>query len=126
MIQAFVDQWRNSIESRPFEGREPKDYKDLVESVIKVLNPKGEYNNPDPKRVHEINDGDYQGTLVYVIGSTGYQPSVYWYVKIAYGSCSGCDALESIKQGEGSIERREHDYMLLALHIVEGLTRMND
>ena len=56
-----------------------------------------EYGDPDPNRIHEIDDGDYQGTLVYVIAAKDYQPDDYWYVKIGYGSCSACDTLEAIR-----------------------------
>ena len=43
------------------------------------------YGGPGLERIHRIDDGDYQGTLVFVIGGKGYQLSTYWYVKVSYG-----------------------------------------
>lgn len=51
----------------------------------------------DHERVTRIDHGHYQGTLVFVVGGEGYQPYRHWYVKVGYGSCSGCDALESAR-----------------------------
>ena len=105
----------------------PGSYKDIVKAVVTVLDAGG-YNDPDPDRIHEINDGDYQGTLLYVIGAKGYQPGTYWYVKVGYGSCSGCDTLEAIRgyTDEPATEEQINDYMTLALHIVQGLKLMGD
>ena len=84
------------------------------------------YESPDPERIHEIDDGDYQGTLVYIIGDDSYQPNQYWYVRIAYGSCSGCDTLESIRNYDGGPpkESQVDDYMTLCLHIIQQLKAM--
>ena len=79
-----------------------------------------EYDNtPDPQRIHTIDDGDYQGTLLFVVGATGYQPSNYWLTAVDYGSCSGCDALERA-WGYGNDRNMEGMY-LIALHMVQGL-----
>lgn len=51
---------------------------------------------PDPERIERINWGYYQGILLFVIGATGYQPSVFWTVKVYYGSCACCDSLENV------------------------------
>jgi hypothetical protein len=69
-------------------------YKDMIEYLVKLAAEEDDYDNPDPARITEIDHGDYQGTLVYVIGGSGYQPFRYWYVVVGYGSCSGCDELE--------------------------------
>lgn len=77
---------------------------------------------PDPERIHQIDDGDYQGTLVFVIGAQGYQPSTYWATSVGYGSCSGCDALEDA-WGYGD----QHDYeglYSLTLHMLQGAERI--
>jgi len=121
MIKAFVDAWfenRDKVHAH-FESRPPQGYRDIVQAVVGVLgDAKDMRGTPDPERIHEINDGGYQGTLVYVIGDTGYQPYRYWYVRVSYGSCSGCDALEAANDTD--------DYMTLALHIVQGLREMGD
>ena len=52
----------------------------------------------DIGNLHEIDDGDYQGTLLYIIPKKTYQPSYWEYVAtyVYYGSCSGCDTLLGI------------------------------
>lgn len=82
---------------------------------------------PDPARIYQIDDGGYEGTLVFVIGAGGYKPSRYWYVKVGYGSCSVCDTLQAIRGYEGDAPTKEQvdAYMTLALHIVQGLREMN-
>lgn len=50
-----------------------------------------------------IDDGDYQGTLLFTIPFGTYQPSAYEYLMtyIGYGSCSVCDALQHAFSCEG-------------------------
>lgn len=130
MIAEFVDKYMNGKEElrKIFEGKHPDNYKDVVAAVVSLLDG-DDYGNPSKDRIHEINDGDYQGTLVYIIGANGYQPSDYWFVKVSYGSCSGCDTLDAIKS-EGSYEDEKPNkeqvdqYMTLALHIIQGLKSM--
>ena len=113
-------------------AKHPDDYREMVRNVISVITDEKEYGsyNPDPERIHEIDDGDYQGTLVYVIGAKGYQPSKYWYVKVEYGSCSGCDTLQAIRDSGYGYDtpnaEQVKDYMTLALHIVQRLKKMGD
>ena len=47
----------------------------------------------------EIDNGDYQGTMLYLIPFKTYQPAEYEYLMtyVWYGSCSGCDALQAAK-----------------------------
>lgn len=141
MIEAFTKRWfeRNHMVREQFEAAFPDSYTDILKAVVTMLHDEDEYNSPDPKRIHEIDEGDYQGTLVYVIGCTGYQPSTYWYVKVYYGSCSGCDTLERIREDatdwEDNWNERVDDQrkkegvdqlMTLALHIVQGLKEMGE
>lgn len=45
--------------------------------------------------------GDYQGDVI----SIGYDKDMNWYYKMnGYGSCSGCDWVESIDDEKGAIE----------------------
>jgi hypothetical protein len=131
MIEKFANKWQ-SIESAArarFAEKHWHDYKSLVVAVIELL-VEGEdaCNMPDPTRIHEINDGDCQGTLVYVIAEVGYQPSKYWYVKVSYGSCSGCDSLQAIREcspdDEKPTDTAASDYYTLATHLVQGLKEM--
>lgn len=131
MIEEFTKAWFANLHNmrQRFTSQHPKNYKDIVRAVVEMLESSSDkYDRPDPERIHEIDDGSYQGTLVYVIGSTGYQPNRYWYVKIEYGSCSGCDTLEAIQSYGNQMPSDEQvrDYMTLALHIVQGLREMGE
>lgn len=132
MIQEFVDRF---MEAKPqietvFRKGFPADYKEIVRLVIENITVETYASpyDPDPERIVEIDQGDYQGTLVYVIGEKGYQPSDYWYVKVYYGSCSGCDTLEGIRCYDDGVpnDQQVEDLMMLALHIVQGLKQMGD
>lgn len=122
MIQKFVEAFEKNkaaIRER-FEKETPQTYFDIVKNVITHLNTGG-YSDPDPDRIEEIDHGDYQGTLIYVIGGQGYQPYQYWYVKVSYGSCSGCDTLQHILDDSENVV---DELMTLALHIVQELKEM--
>lgn len=131
MIPQFITRFEaKKAELRSvFEAAHPGDYIDIVRAVISILaDDHADWESPDPKRIHAIDDGDYQGTLVFVIASQDYQPDNYWYVRIAYGSCSGCDTLQAISEysGETPTEGQVDQYMTLATHILQGLKRMGD
>lgn len=101
-------------------------YEDIVKYVVETVSDPDEYDSLDPKRIHVIDDGDYQGTLLFIIAAKGYQPSKYWAVYVGYGSCSGCDTLQGIREMSSSYsdppnEAQIKDYMTLALHIVQGI-----
>lgn len=129
MITKFIERFeaKKSVLRESFREDVPLDYKALVKRVVSVLTDE-EYDSIDPERIHEIDDGDYQGTLVFAIGAKGYQPSRYWYVKVSYGSCSGCDTLQAIHAysdvplTDGQLD----DFMTLALHVVQGLKLMQE
>jgi len=128
MIKKFVDKFNNGKQQLRgrFISQHPGDYDVVVQNVIEFLSD-DEYNSIDPKRITRIDHGDYQGTLVYMIGSTGYQPYKYWCVKVSYGSCSGCDTLQYIEcdlssNEDGSpSETQIDDYMMLCLHVIQNL-----
>lgn len=128
MIQKFVAKWESNKGKlrEKFSVAVPDSYTDIVREVVKILHDEDEYGPMDPERIHVIDDGAYQGTLLFVIGATGYQPSTYWAVSVSYGSCSGCDTLEDIKsngdwESESPTDSQVNDLMTLALHIVQGL-----
>ncbi len=126
MIKELVARWEQNKPQirKSFEVKHPKDYKDLVKTVVENITSK-EYGelSLDPERIHQIDDGDYQGTLVFVIAEKGYQPSKYYSVLVDYGSCSACDSLQSIRDySDGPPTKNQVDeYMTLALHIVQKL-----
>lgn len=131
MIQEFVSRFMSpegQAALRSTFAAHPSSYDDIVKAVVSVVT-NDDYEAIDPERIHCIDDGDYQGTLLFVIAAKGYQPSDYWYVKVGYGSCSGCDTLEGIKNhrdDEPATEEQIGEYMTLALHIVQGLKKMGD
>ena len=111
----------------------PASYAEVVHGVVEILPSTKNwdvdgYYAPDPERITTINHGDYQGTLVFVIACKGYQPGTYWYVNVYYGSCSGCDTLESIRgySDEPPTAQQLDDYMTLALDVVQGLKEMGE
>lgn len=75
-------------------------YEDLVKLTFDIIynsadHPYGEALNTD--HITVIDDGDYQGTLLFLIPFDTYQPSEGEYIMtyIGYGSCCGCDALQA-------------------------------
>lgn len=129
MIQKFVEAWdarKGEIETQ-FRANHPKDYASIVKAVVSILGEDGEYDRPDPDRITSIDHGDYQGTLLFIISASGYQPSAFWFVKVSYGSCSGCDTLQAITEysSEPPTDEQVKDYMTLALHILQGIKPMD-
>jgi hypothetical protein len=137
MITKFVeifDANREKLHSI-FREKHPDNYQVIVKTVIQMVHEelvKEEKayadDAPDPERIVQIDHGDYQGTMLYVIGAIGYQPCNYWFVKVGYGSCSGCDTLQAISDysEEPPTEEQANEYLTLALHIVQGLRPMQD
>lgn len=123
MIQEFVDRFMaDKPRLRAVFTTEHPEYGDIVAEVVESIRDKEKtWGSPDPKRITKIDHGDYQGTLVYVIGEGGYQPDQYWTVKMDYGSCSVCDTLQAIRGNSFGSPTKEQvdDYMTLALHIVQ-------
>jgi len=129
MIKKFVERFKDremEIKAR-FSENHPSNYMEVVKIVIETLSRGEDYGWPDPERIHEIDDGEYEGTLIYVIAKNECHPSMYWYVKVGYGSCNACDELQTIRVGGYNKPTPEqvHDYMTLVLHIVQGLRPMD-
>lgn len=88
----------------------------LVEHVINKVSDNCDRYCADKAGIHVIDDGDYQGSLIFAIPKLTYQPAPYEYIfaYTYYGSCSGCDALEAAC---GDID----ELMLIALDIFESM-----
>ena len=132
MIKTFVNAWdANKEDLRAYiasHGQSEYDeYGKIVRMIFdKVINPymqNIEYLKFDVDKIHEIDDGDYQGTLIYLIPCKIYQPSQWQYVTtyVDYGSCSGCDTLLGINhyESEKPTEEQVKEYMSLCLHIIQ-------
>ena len=71
-----------------------------------------------------IDNGDYQGTLLYIIPFKTYQPAEYDYLMtyVWYGSCSGCDALREAQDYFETdcklTEQQIKDFLKLAKDII--------
>jgi hypothetical protein len=101
------------------------DYKDLVKLTFEIIFNTGceRYGeNLCTEKITEIDNGSYQGTLLFLIPFDTYQPNEYEYLMtyVGYGSCSGCDALQAI-QGyiDGKLtERQVNNFMGLCKDII--------
>ena len=105
-------------------------YLELVQKVVHFIFNDGEeseiYTDKyNVEKITEIDNGDYQGTLLYLIPSDTYQPASYDYLLtyVEYGSCSGCDTLQNaqsgVRYGEGNVQEVVSDFMTLCLHLVQ-------
>ena len=131
MLKIMVTQWdKNKDELRSILSKRKDlnylEYKDLVKLTFEVIfnNGLNEYEDDllDLDRIHEIDDGDYQGTLLFLIPFEAYQPCEFEYLMtyVGYGSCGGCDALQAIQmyyEGSPSV-RMVDDFMKLCKDIL--------
>lgn len=125
MIKYALKQWNNNKELLENALREmqssnklPIDYEELLKLVIqKVLNVDSNYTWSDSITV--IDNGDYQGSLLFAIHLDAYQPSPgdYLLTFIYYGSCGGCDALMGA-YGNANKELQIQDYMAICKDLV--------
>lgn len=87
----------STIQNGEYLGGSVDDYKKLIGAIIKyVLNNDDDDPEFNTKNIVEIDNGDYQGTLLFMFHVDTYQPSACDYIitTVNYGSCSGCDALQ--------------------------------
>src|SRR6185312_2360930 len=122
MINFAVNQWdknKQKLEENILNNL--KDYEDcnyryLVAKVIEFIfnDEESEFTGDDYdcEKITEINNGSYQGTLLYMIPEKGYQPSEYQYLMtyVNYGSCSGCDTLKALQRQVEDIFDEYSDY----------------
>jgi len=125
MIKELVNRYMENKDNleKIFAQSHQVNYNEIVNNVFKLLKNNDSFN-VDLKKLRQIDDGNYQGTLLYLIPEDCYRPEDYWYVRVDYGSCSGCDILEDIIDYDyASIPTKEQvkQYMQLALNIVQGI-----
>lgn len=103
------------------------EYEYLVRLVVKhILNgdidESSEYEQWDDTRITIVDNGDYQGTLLFIIPQKTYQPQEFEYLitYVDYGSCNGCDTLQSIQlfSGDKPTDSQLKDYMTLCKDLV--------
>ena len=99
------------------------DYEYLVELVTKFILGK----EWDAENITVVDNGDYQGTQLFLIPRDTYQPSESEYLMtyVGYGSCSRCDTLQAIR--DWSIDDRllepeqVEDFMKLCKDLVTNM-----
>lgn len=129
MIQNIIIQWeQNKNRLREYfkntKQSEYSDYKSIVKAIFElVVLQADEYHSFDVDKMTVIDDGDYQGTQIFLIPKETYQPSASDYIvtNTYYGSCSGCDTLQGISEYDSELpnENQIDEYMALSLHLVQ-------
>lgn len=133
LVELVIDVILNDREKK----QEKKKQEDLDENEYK-LDDAAKGNNEDlyddtvwdSSRLTRIDNGDWQGTLLYLFPTRGYQPTEREYLMtyVGYGSCCACDALQYI-QGENDwksglpTEQQVKDYMELCEHLVSNMIK---
>lgn len=111
-----------------------EDYKSLVRTLFKyVINAErtNDYERYDINDIKVIDDGEYQGTQIFILHKDTYQPTIdeYVYTSNGYGSCSGCDTLLSITNYElDELPSKEQveELMTLFLHLLQNCEKMKE
>jgi hypothetical protein len=133
MLKILVEKWDENKDQlkKQLETRTDLnscDYKDLVKMTFDVILNSDEYTKIVTENIVEINHGDYQGTLLYMIPFDRYQPSEndYLITYVSYGSCSGCDTLLQIQEyGEELLtETQVKDFMVLCKDLICNARRL--
>lgn len=135
MIQEFVkrfDEKRDDIRAELGNLLDKKgwelEYDDIVRTVLEAVNGSLRTRDlMDLDSIHRIGGDDYQGTMAFVISSGCGFGDDFWYVRIAYGSCSVCDMLQAIIDDYKLDDYKEqalNDLFTLALHVVQRLKKM--
>ena len=124
MLEIIKRNWDKNKESLEQEIRNSDtlndcNYLDLVKLAFKVILSDKELNLDG---ITLIDNGDYQGTQLFLIPFETYQPTEYEYLMthVSYGSCSGCDTLQAIQNwGNNKLtDDQVTDFMKLCLDIL--------
>lgn len=131
MIKEFVEAWdanKGVLEEyfKTHTTQQYAEYSALVRLLFdKVINP---YLKDKGQVIFDldiacIDDGDYQGTQLFILHKDTYQPEETDYVVTHqyYGSCDGCDTLMRIHNYEDELptEYQLKEYMTLCLHLLQ-------
>lgn len=124
----FVKSWdkhKNELENyfRTTQQCDYDSYEKLVVALLnKVINVDLKWSSFNTEKICEIDDGDYQGTLLFLAPENCYQPNAYFYTKVWYGSCTVCDTLQHIQSenpGGYPTDDQVKDYMSLCLNMLQ-------
>lgn len=129
IIKRFKENEKKLLEV--FSKKHPESYVDIVKEVVKAVSDLENEDSVLPldiNRITVIDHGDYQGSQLFIIAGTGYQPDRYWATEVSYGSCSGCDTLEGIRayadEEESPSKTQAKDYLTLALHLAQKMEEL--
>lgn len=134
MIKKFVDLWdkyKGDVEQviRTTRQESYDEYSSLVRLLVDNVINKGDERYCS-KDMTVIDNGDYQGTEIFIIPRNTYQPDFDDYIVtyVEYGSCSGCDTLLAIAMyGQGlPNDEQVDDYMTLLLHLLQRFKYLGD
>ena len=140
MIKYALKKWnenkdvlRDAIQQTEKDKRSVWNYNDIVKLVCRYIFNENTTDN-EPKinigGITMIDNGCYQGTLLFMMPFDTYQPAEYEYLMtyVGYGSCSGCDTLQRIQLDEMYYNVESDDdlidsYMTLCKDIVSNTIR---
>ena len=137
MGKEFIKQWEENKHKLEEYFKTTKQeeysssYEQIVRKVFELCLPKADdYSGFDLSKMTVIDDGDYQGTQIFIIPKDTYQPDIEDYVMTHnyYGSCSGCDTLMGIHDYGNGLPSDEQvkEYMSLSLHLIQKLKWLVD
>lgn len=134
MLKYCVEKWDKNKDKLEQALRDDiklskRSYHDLLVATIQNIFHDGDDIKWNTERITQIDDGDYQGTLLFVIPMDTSEPcaSEYLITYVSYGSCSGCDTLLALQDDvklsmhdkrEDLYERCIKDYMTLCRDLV--------
>lgn len=135
MIKYCLKKWdanKDKLEQfyRTTTGWNKCNYLDIVMAVVtRVLNDsERDYENWNVDGITEIDNGYYQGTLLFLIPKNTSQPTEYEYLMtyVGYGSCSICDTLTAIQhygKGQYLTDDQIKSFMALSKDIITNMKK---
>ena len=137
MIQEIVKKWEENkykLEEYFSTTKQEKfaSYEAIVQKIFELVinSDEDSYERFNINKMTVIDDGYYQGTQIFIIPKDTYQPNIddYLITHTYYGSCSGCDVIEGIRNYSSGLptEQQVKEYMILALHLVQKMKRITD
>ena len=126
MIKEIISQWESNkgklkefLESQVTpQGTYVTSYLYIVKAIFTHV-----IDGYDVERITETDPDDgYSGYFIYIIPSKSNNGLI---LRVSYGSCEICDTMQYINNIDNN-EERVRLYMLLALHIVQRLSWLDD
>ena len=95
-------------------------YEELFKLTVDTILEEKDLNT---KNITLIKNGEYQGTLIFIIYDSYYQSSPwdYYMTYIYYGSCSVCDTLQRVYYDDLEEEKLK-DLMYICKNFIENMT----